>query len=166
MIVYLMGVSGCGKSTVGEGLVAASEGGLYLDGDDFHPAANKRKMGAGIALDDDDRWPWFDILKNVATEESRTNDPVFIACSALKRAYRDYLRKDDPENVSFVWLDGSRELIDSRLADREHEYMPASLLDSQFAALEQPTPDECVVRVSIDQTPEEIVEEILTSLKN
>ncbi len=164
MIVYLMGVSGCGKSTVGEGLAAASEGGLYLDGDDFHPPANKQKMAAGIALEDDDRWPWFDALKTVTTEKSQTNDPVFIACSALKRAYRDYLRNDDQENVSFVWLDGSRELIDSRLTDRQHEYMPASLLDSQFAALEQPTPDESVVRVSIDQSPEEVVDEILKRL--
>ena len=166
MIVYLMGVSGCGKSTVGEGLAVAAAGGIYLDGDDFHPPANKEKMGAGIALEDEDRWPWFDILKAVATEKSQANDPVFIACSALKRAYRDYLRKDDPQNVSFVWLDGSRELIDFRLADREHEYMPASLLDSQFAALEEPTADEGVVRVSIDQAPGEIVDEILTSLKS
>ena len=165
MIVYLMGVSGCGKSTVGEGLAAAIESGIYLDGDDFHPPANKQKMGSGVALNDDDRWPWFDILKSVATEKSQTNDPVFIACSALKRAYRDCLRKDDPDAVRFVWLDGSRELIDSRLTDRQHEYMPASLLDSQFAALEEPTADEGAVRVSIDQTPEEIVASVLVALK-
>jgi len=160
MIVYLMGVSGCGKSTVGEGLAVAIDGAIYLDGDDFHPPANKQKMGAGIALGDDDRWPWFDVLKAVAAEKSQSHDPVFIACSALKRAYRDYLRKDDPENVRFVWLDGSRELIDARLADRQHEYMPASLLDSQFAALEKPSDDEGVLRVSVDQDPGAIVAEI------
>ena len=164
-IVYLMGVSGCGKSTVGEGLAAAVDGAIYLDGDDFHPPANKQKMGAGIALGDDDRWPWFDVLKKLAAEKSQQHDPVFIACSALKRAYRDYLKKDNPENVSFVWLDGSRELIDARLADRQHEYMPASLLDSQFAALEKPTADESVVRVEIDQQPTEIVANILDALE-
>lgn len=164
MIVYLMGVSGCGKSTVGEGLATALEGAIYLDGDDFHPPANKHKMAAGSALDDADRWPWFDVLKKVVAEKAQRYEPVLIACSALKRAYRDYLRNDDPDNVRFVWLDGSRELIESRLVDRHHEYMPASLLDSQFATLEKPTGDEGVLRVEVDQEPEAIVEEILREL--
>ena len=163
-IIYLFGPSGCGKSTVGENLAAKCSS-VYLDGDDYHPPANKEKMGAGIALQDEDRWPWFDGLKSVADETMQVSQPVFVACSALKRAYRDYLRKGCEDRVGFVWLDGSKELIASRIADRQHEYMPASLLDSQFAAFEEPVDDEGVIRVSIDQSPDEIADDILAALK-
>lgn len=170
-IIYLFGPSGCGKSTVGEKLAATlGAGGIYLDGDDYHPPGNKEKMAAGIALQDQDRWPWFERIAAVAVEKSATHPLLFVACSALKRAYRERLRELVEEmigsgSVRFVWLDGSKELIASRIAERQHEYMPASLLDSQFAAFEEPEPDEGVVRVSIDQTPEEIVAKILSALQ-
>jgi carbohydrate kinase (thermoresistant glucokinase family) len=169
-VIYLFGPSGCGKSTVGEHLGAALGGSaLYLDGDDFHPPGNKEKMGAGIALQDEDRWPWFERIAAVAVEKSGTHRLLFVACSALKRAYRGRLRNLVEDvigsgTVSFVWLDGSKELIASRIAERQHEYMPASLLDSQFAAFEEPAADEEVVRVSIDQEPGEIVGEIVERL--
>ena len=170
-VVYLFGPSGCGKSTVGEHLAAAvGDEGLYLDGDDFHPPGNKEKMGAGIALQDEDRWPWFERIAAVALEKRGDHRLLFVACSALKRAYRDRLRNLVEKQlgqgtVRFVWLDGSKELIASRIADRQHEYMPASLLDSQFAAFEEPDADEGVVQVSIDQKPEEIVAEVLAALE-
>ncbi len=168
-VVYLFGPSGCGKSTVGEQL-AEKAGGLYLDGDDHHPPENKRKMGAGVPLQDEDRWPWFENIAAVVLEKSREHSLIVVACSALKRVYRDRLRDlvengIGPGSVKFAWLDGSQELIASRIAEREHEYMPASLLDSQFAAFEEPSAEEGVIRVSIDQSPEEIVSQILHELR-
>ncbi len=169
MVVYLMGVSGCGKSTVGE-LLAENAEGLYLDGDDYHPPENKRKMGAGVPLRDKDRWPWFENIAAAVVEKSCGHSLIFVACSALKRVYRERLRdlvenEIGPGSVTFAWLDGSQELIASRIDGREHEYMPASLLDSQFAAFEEPSAEEGVIRVSIDQSPEEIVSQILRALR-
>ncbi len=152
-----MGVSGCGKTTVGE-MLAERTGGVFLDGDSLHPPENKAKMGKGTPLTDEDRWPWFDRIRAAVDEAEK--EPVFVACSALKRAYRDYLRKGIP-GVRVVYMKGSYDLIHSRIADRVHEYMPASLLESQFKTLEEPVPDEGVLEVGIGGEPGEIVERIL-----
>ena len=143
--VVIMGVSGCGKSSVGEG-VAARLGIPYRDGDDLHPAANVEKMRAGIPLSDDDRWPWLDGVAAVLA----TQAPVIVGCSALRRAYRDRLRAGAGGPLWFIHLAGSRALIASRMAARTGHYMPTSLLDSQFAALEPPGTDEAFI-IDIDQ---------------
>ena len=161
--IIIMGVSGCGKSVVGS-LLAAQLEGVFEDGDDFHPPANKSKMSAGIPLNDNDRWPWYAKLRD-RIEEMRHLTPIYVlACSALKPIYRDKLRAHDhPETMRFVLLDGTRELIASRLAARKGHFMPPALLDSQLAALEL-TPD--LVRISIDQTPEQIVNDIIQNLEH
>lgn len=132
MRVVVMGVSGSGKTTVGR-LLAARLGCAFLDGDDFHPPANVAKMKAGIPLDDEDRRPW---LQGLNRELAAHPDAV-LACSALKQSYRDILARGLPR-CTFVFLNGSIELIRSRLDERRHSYMPALLLESQFAALEPP----------------------------
>lgn len=143
--VVIMGVSGCGKSSVGEGL-AARIGVPYRDGDDLHPPANVEKMRAGTPLTDDDRWPWLDrVAEALATEA-----PVIIGCSALRRAYRDRLRAGAGGPVRFIHLSGSRDVIAGRMAARTGHFMAPSLLDSQFAALEAPGPDEALT-IDIDQ---------------
>lgn len=159
--VIVMGVSGSGKSVVGS-LLAAQLGGVFEDGDDFHPPANRAKMSAGTPLTDEDRWPWYAVLRE-RIEEMRGVTPVYVlACSALKVVYRDKLRAADPEAVlRFVLLDGTRELITSRMAARVGHFMPLSLLESQLATLE-PTLD--LTRVSIDTTPEKIVTDIVEKL--
>ena len=158
-LVLVMGVSGCGKSTVGEAL-AERLGGRFLEGDDFHPPANKTLMGAGVPLTDKERWPWFDNLREAikaALAEEGDGGPVVASCSALKRSYRDYLLEGFGEGARLVFLEGDFDLIHSRMRARDHEYMPASLLESQFATLEAPGSDEPVVRLGIDLAPEEIV---------
>lgn len=149
--IIIMGVSGCGKSSVGEGL-AARLGLTYRDGDDLHPPQNVEKMRVGIPLTDTDRWPWLDRVAQVLATEA----PVIVGCSALKRAYRDRLRAGAGGPVQFLHLTGSRDLIASRMAARTGHYMPPSLLDSQFAALEVPGPDEALA-IDIDQPLEAIV---------
>lgn len=159
--IIVMGVSGSGKSVVGS-LLAEKLGGVFEDGDDFHPLSNKAKMSAGTPLTDEDRWPWYAALRQ-RIEEMRALTPVYIlACSALKPTYREKLRADDPPNtLRFVLLDGSRELITTRMAARKGHFMPLSLLDSQLASLD-PTPD--LTAVSIDATPDAIVADILQKL--
>lgn len=156
-----MGVSGCGKTLIGN-LLAERLGGVCEDADDFHSAANKDKMRAGIPLTDEDRWPWYAALR-ARIEEMRTQTPLYIlACSALKAIYREKLRAgDSAQDMVFVHLKGPREVIFSRMSKREGHYMPVSLLDSQFAILED-SPD--LLNVSLDQTPEAIVEEVVERL--
>jgi gluconokinase len=156
--LVIMGVTGCGKSTVGEAL-AGRLGVDYRDGDDLHPPENVEKMRAGMPLADADRWPWLDRVAGALREGA----PVIVGCSALKRAYRDRIRDGAGEPVRFVHLAGSRELIAGRMAQRRGHYMPLSLLDSQFAALEAPGPEEALT-VRIDQSPVGIVDEIMRSL--
>ncbi len=135
VIVVLMGVSGCGKTAVGQAL-AADLGWPFFDGDDFHPAANVAKMAAGTPLTDADRWPWLDRLAaEMAAMNARGADAVF-ACSALKQAYRDRFRRAG--DVRFVHLKGDYDTIAARMAARTHRYMPPTLLASQFATLEEP----------------------------
>jgi len=134
--VVVMGVSGCGKTEVGHRL-AQRLGARFIDADDLHPPANVGKMRAGIPLDDADRAGWLTLLNARLREAATAGETVVLACSALKQRYRDTLAAGVP-GLRFVHLAGSRELIAARLAARQHRYMPASLLDSQFAALEPP----------------------------
>lgn len=156
--IIVMGVSGCGKSLIGSRL-AATLGGVFEDADDFHSAANKNKMRAGIPLTDDDRWPWYATLR-ARIVEMRGQTPVYVlACSALKAVYREKLRAGDgPADIAFVLLKGSREVIFARMSARKGHYMPASLLDSQFAILEE-TPD--LHTVSLEQEPDAILAQVL-----
>ena len=158
--IVVMGVSGCGKSSLGAALSQAL-GIPYRDGDDLHPAVNVAKMRAGEALTDADRWPWLD---RVAQELARLA-PVIVGCSALRRAYRDRIRAGAGGPVLFVHLAGSREVIAARMAARSGHFMPASLLDSQFATLEPPGPDEAAITVDIDQPMDRLVAEILRRLE-
>ena len=134
--IVVMGVSGCGKSTVGRAL-AQRLGWRFADGDDFHPPANVEKMRAGVPLDDTDRAPWLARLNAMLRESVAAGRPVVLACSALRQRYRDALA-EGMSGLRFVHLSGSAELIGDRLAARRHRYMPAALLASQFATLEPP----------------------------
>lgn len=157
-----MGVSGCGKSTVGA-LLGKRLGIPFADGDDFHPIANKKKMSAGIPLTDIDREPWLaEIGMELARPREGTHSPI-IACSALKRSYRNLLRRYAPDLV-FIHLAGDEELIAGRLADRTHEYMPSSLLESQLATLEELGPDESHLVINIGEEPELLVQRIVKML--
>jgi gluconokinase len=135
VIIVVMGVSGCGKSTVGEALAGALQW-PFLDADDFHPAANVEKMAQGLPLTDDDRWPWLDRMAAELAGILAHGGHAVLACSALKASYRERLARAG--DVRFVHLHGDFETIASRLAARRHRYMPASLLASQFATLEPP----------------------------
>ena len=157
--LVIMGVSGCGKSSVGVGL-ATELGLIYRDGDDLHPLENVAKMRAGVALNDADRWPWLDRVGWVL----KTQAPVVVGCSALKRAYRDRIRAAAGGSVCFVHLAGSKDVIAGRMAQRQGHYMPLSLLDSQFAALEPPEAEEKAISVSIDQPLNAIVAAIMRHL--
>jgi len=149
VFLVVMGVSGSGKSTVGVALAAAL-GWPFLDADDFHPPGNVAKMAAGTPLTDDDRAPWLDRLATEMRGILTRGGQGVLACSALKQAYRDRLARAG--DVRFVYLEGDRETIGARLAGRKHEYMPASLLDSQFAALEPPVDAFAVdVRLPVDE---------------
>jgi gluconokinase len=146
VIVVLMGVCGSGKTTIGRAL-ATSLGWPFHDADDFHPPANVAKMAAGIALTDDDRWPWLDRIVDALGKAGADKGNAVLACSALRQVYRDRLARAG--NVRFVFLKGDAATIAERLAARSHKYMPASLLPSQFAALEEPA-DALVVDIRAD----------------
>lgn len=137
--IVVMGVSGAGKTTVGMAL-AESLGILFRDGDDLHSEANVAKMRAGIALNDEDRWSWLELVAN----SLRRDAPVVIACSALKSCYRDLIRAGAGGDVTFVHLTGPRDIIAARLAQRNHMYMPPDLLDSQLSDLMPPSADEAL----------------------
>lgn len=162
--LIVMGVSGSGKSTVGKAL-AERLGWPYEDADAYHPASNVAKMSAGQPLTDDDRRPW---LQAIAAEIDRVitgGGSIVFGCSALKRAYRDILVHGRGD-VRIVFLDGSRELIAARMASRKNHFMPAGLLDSQFATLQRPAPDESPIIASIDAPVEAIVDDIVGQLPN
>jgi len=154
--IILMGVCGCGKTTIGEAL-APELGGRFIDGDRFHPEENIRKMEQGTPLTDADREPW---LKIIGKEMAGMGGLVICGCSSLKRAYRDILRKACGSDILFVHLSGSKDLIRSRMGARTGHFMPVSLIDSQFAALEPPQDDETSLTVSIDKSEMEIVADI------
>lgn len=159
LVLVLMGVSGSGKSTVGA-LLAGKLRRTYADADEFHPPANVAKMAAGLPLTDEDRWPWLLAIGRWIDERIAKGEPGVVTCSALKRRYRDVLRR--PE-VQIVYLRGSRELIEQRLAARHGHFFKADLLVSQFADLEEPAPDEHALTVAIAGTPTEIVEAIVAA---
>jgi gluconokinase len=161
-VVVVMGVSGCGKSTIAS-MLAHRLNWIYEDGDWFHPQSNVRKMHAGEPLTDEDRWPWLHGIAAWIDATRRVGNHGTVACSALKRAYRDIL-VGERSDVRIVYLKGGRDLIARRLAARDGHFMPPSLLDSQFAALEEPRPDEHAIVVSIVPHPREIVEEIVKRL--
>ena len=159
MVIVLMGVCGCGKTTVGE-LLAQKRNWSYFDADDFHPRENVEKMAAGIPLTDADRNPWLRGLSDEIGRRIDAGEDVVLGCSALKERYREILVGGRPQ-VRVVHLKGTRELISGRLQDRVHRYMPSTLLDSQFEALEEPTD---AVVVDITPSPEEIVCQICREL--
>ena len=161
--LIVMGVSGSGKTTIGEKL-AERLGWRYEDGDTFHPKGNVAKMSAGQPLTDEDRWPW---LRAIAAEIDRlcaAHEPAVIGCSALKRAYRDIL-VHGRSDVRIVYLAGTQELIAGRLARRKGHFMPAGLLKSQFETLQPPGADENPIIVSIDASADTVVDDIVRQLK-
>lgn len=161
-VVIIMGVSGCGKSTVGA-LLAHRLGWDFEDADWFHPASNVDKMHDGIPLTDEDRWPWLNAIAAWIDKTRRSGGHGVIACSALKRRYRDFLI-GDRANVRLIYLKGDETLIGRRIATRHEHFMPRSLLHSQFVALEEPGPDEHPVVASIEPRPSVIVARILSAL--
>ena len=161
MILIAMGVSGAGKSRIGE-MLAERLSCTYTDGDAFHSAANKEKMHHGIPLTDDDRWPWLGAIREAIEEKQRAGQTAVFTCSSLKRSYRDVLRGTDTD-VRFVYLKGSFEVLHERLKTRTGHFFDPSLLKSQLDTLEEPGPDEAIV-VSIELTPEQIVDEVMVKI--
>jgi gluconokinase len=159
--LIFMGVSGCGKSTIA-GLVAQHLGWPMIEGDDLHPPANIAKMTQGVPLTDDDRRPWLEAIAARIDGWRQAGSHGVVTCSSLRHAYRDLLRAGH-HDIRFVFLRGSYELLLSRMRHRQRHFMPASLLQSQFATLEEPGPDEAVT-VSIDQPAEAIVADTLAQL--
>ena len=161
MIVIVFGVSGAGKTTIGK-MLADQLGWTFYEADDFHPLANIEKMQSGHPLTDEDRWPWLERLRDQIMRSISTKENAVLACSALKRTYRDRLRVSD--DVKFVFLCGDYALIEKQLRQRRGHFMNLSLLRSQFADLEEPALDENVLTIKLGRTPEELVEEIKTKL--
>ena len=161
--VVVMGVSGCGKSTVGAAL-AAHMGWRFVEGDSLHPSENVAKMAAGQALTDADRAGWLDTLATELAHARRAGQGMVVSCSALKRSYRDRLRSGDPD-ILFVHLAGDQALIAERMAARQHEYMPASLLQSQFATLQAPEADEQALSLGILDDPAQLTQSIAQHLQ-
>lgn len=162
--ILVMGVSGCGKTTVGE-LLAAKLNCSFLEGDSYHPQANIDKMHNGEPLDDEDRWPWLErISDDIARWNSDGIDGV-VSCSALKKSYRDLLRQGD-EALKIIYLAGSYDLLHERLSARNNHFMPAKLLDSQFDALEDPRSEPGVYVANVANLPGEIVASFLAAKRS
>ena len=160
--IIVMGVSGCGKSTTGAKIAEAIDA-VFVDGDDMHPQSNIDKMSAGIPLTDQDRWPWLDSIRLKAVATLQHGRSIVVACSALKRDYRQRLCRDSTA-ACFVYLQGSIELITARQKARIDHFMPASLIESQFATLEEPLNETNVVSVSLDQSLSQVVADALSKL--
>jgi gluconokinase len=161
VIVIVFGVSGAGKTTIGK-LLAEQLGWKFYEADDFHPHANIQKMRSGHPLTDEDRWPWLERLREQITHSLAAKENAALACSALKRAYRERLRVSN--DVKFVFLRGDYALIENQIRQRRGHFMNPELLKSQFADLEEPQPNEDVVTIELGQTPEDTVKEIKTKL--
>ena len=154
----VMGVSGCGKTTIGR-MLAADLGWVYIESDDYHSKEDIQKMSGGIPLTDEDRWPWLTRLHNLMLESEKKEQPVILACSALKENYRQLLAKD-LKNVVFIYLKGDYDLIWERMQQRHH-FMKADMLKSQFAALEEP---QKAIDVNIHETQDSIVQELVSKI--
>lgn len=161
-IIVVMGVSGSGKTTVAA-MLAGALGARFLEGDDVHPRANVEKMKSGTPLTDADRLPWLKSIAREIDDWRAQGEKGVVTCSALKRAYRAIIVGDRPE-VALVYLRGSRDLIQHRMAARHEHFMPVGLLDSQFATLQQPEPDEHPIIVDVQGGPSDIVAEIMRRL--
>jgi gluconokinase len=161
VIVLVFGVSGAGKTTIGK-LLAEHLGWRFLEADDFHPRGNIEKMRDGLPLTDEDRWPWLKLVREQIERSLAAKENAVVACSALKRAYRERLHVSD--NVKFVLLRGDYALVEKQLHGRRGHFMNSDLLRSQFADLEEPESDEDAVTIELGRTPEELVEEIETKL--
>jgi gluconokinase len=159
MIIF--GVSGAGKTTVGE-LLARELGWHFYEADDFHSPANIEKMRRGVPLTDDDRWRWLENLRELIKQRVAANENAVLACSALKRVYRKHLRVS--AEVKLVFLRGDYALVAEQLRQRRGHFMNPALLRSQFADLEEPQPEEEVLTIELDRTPHELVKEIKTKL--
>ena len=162
-IVVVMGVSGSGKTTIGRA-AAAALGAEFLEGDEFHPAANVAKMSRGEPLDDADRAPWLDRMADALARAKSAGRSVVLAASVLKRSYRDRLRRAAPD-LRLVYLRGGEELIHERMAARKAHFMPAGLLDSQFAALEEPGPDESAIVIDVTPPMDMIMAQLVRLLR-
>jgi gluconokinase len=162
-VAVMMGVSGSGKTTIAKG-VAGREGWRLVEGDSFHPPANVAKMKSGMPLNDEDRWPWLQAIAREIDAIRTRGESAVVASSALRRAYRNILIGDRPD-VVLVYLKGSKDLIARRMAARKGHFMPPTLLDSQFATLEEPGAAEHPIVVSIEPPPDEIVDEVVRKLK-
>ncbi|PDS63890.1 gluconokinase [Rhizobium anhuiense] len=161
--IIVMGVSGCGKSSVGEKLAEALHL-AFVEGDALHPAANVEKMSKGIPLTDEDRMPWLDLIGEDMQAPLDKSEGIIVSCSALKRVYRDRLRAAVGGNLFFVYLEGSKALLTKRMGERKGHFMPVSLLESQLATLELPTGEPGVVTVDIDDTVDGIAATALKGL--
>ena len=161
MIVIVFGVSGAGKTTIGK-LLAKEVGWHFYEADDFHSRTNVDKMRRGISLNDDDRWPWLESLRQLIERSLEEGENAVLACSALKRAYRERLGVSN--EVKFVYLRGDFALIEKQLRRRHGHFMNSELLRSQFADFEEPKPDEHVLIIELGRTPQEAVDEIKTRL--
>lgn len=162
--VIVMGVSGCGKSSVGAALADRLRL-PFIEGDVLHPETNVAKMAAGTPLTDEDRWPWLTVIGECMADALERGEGIVVSCSALKKIYRDHLRAATGGRLTFVYLEGSRDLLGRRMGARTGHFMPLGLLDSQLATLEVPTGEPGVVTVSIDQPVEGIVADALAGLK-
>jgi len=160
MVLLLMGVAGCGKSTIGQRL-SRRLGWEFRDADSFHPPANIAKMSSGTPLTDDDRWPWLDAIAAWIDQHTTTKTPAIVSCSALKRAYRSRILGARAA-VQLVYLKGSKEIISDRMSRRRNHFMPTALLDSQFATLEEPGPTERPLVVNVALPPNRIAEHIIS----
>jgi gluconokinase len=154
-IIVVMGVSGSGKTVIGSRLAEAL-GGRFAEGDRFHPPENIKRMSAGLPLRDEDRWGWLDAIASEIGESERHGETLVVACSALKRVYRDRLRLAS-RNLRFIYLEVGRDAAAARVAARKGHFMPASLVDSQFAALEPPALDESTLKLDATKDPAELV---------
>ena len=161
MIIIILGVSGAGKTTVGK-LMARSLGWHFVEADDFHSAANIERMRSGHPLTDEDRWPWLERLREQIKRSVAAEENAVLACSALKRAYRQRLRVSD--EVKFVFLRGDYAVVEKQLRGRHGHFVNSELLESQFDDLEESQPDEHSLTIGLGRTPEGIVEEIKTNL--
>jgi gluconokinase len=163
-LYVVMGVAGSGKSTIGAAFARALDV-AFVEADDYHPAKNVERMALGIPLTDADRAPWLKTLATKLRKAKQAGRGLVMSCSALKRAYRDVLRAQVPE-LQLIFLKGQRALVAQRLADRRGHFMPATMLESQFTTLEEPTPDERAWICDIRQRPQHIVAALVSNVRN